>query len=184
MRRSAHLRHASALAASRRHSRGRPGDEPGVAEPAGAPDARTSLPIAAAHPTDRRPDARRRAAAPRAVSRRRGRLHVLPPARGRRTLGRRTRPEYAVRHDLLLQHHAGQGNRHRRLDARPVLPRHARRHRRRRQEPLSRLSLSVVQAGQPRGRRCHLRLSEDHAGGAATRRRQNELPFPLNIRSW
>ena len=58
-----------------------------------------------------------RAAAPRAVSGGGGRLHVLPPARGRRTLRGRPGTEDAVRRDLLAQYHLRPADRNRRLDA-------------------------------------------------------------------
>ena len=75
------------------------------------------------------------------------------------------------------------GDRHRRLDRRRVLPRHARRHRPRRRAALSGLSLSLLHQGQPR------RTSTRSAPICAPCRRsrnarpRNTLPFPFNIRA-
>ena len=60
----------------------------------------------------------RRAAAPRPVPGRRPATACPATARpGGAAVRRRPGPEHAVRHDLLLEHHAGRGDRHRRLDA-------------------------------------------------------------------
>ena len=108
----------------------------------------------------------------RRISCARRRLHGLPHRPGRQALRRRPGVQAALRHALLDQHHAGQGDRHRQLQ-RPGIPRrHASRHAPRRRAALSGDAVPVLHLHDRRRCAGDQGLSlQPRAGAGAARRR-------------